>query len=237
MHTVYCIKNKENGKVYIGMTSRAIEERWKAHISCSNNSSPFRFHSAIRKYGVDNFELHELAKFETKEESAEFEEFVIDIMNTVHRKIGYNAKPGGCGGFIVPEEKIESWKKKLKKTTHKENNGRWSDISDDFILEKCKEYSDETNNFSYGMLLKLYPDFPKSFSKNRFNGKPLRQAFFEKYNFYLPKYQNTKEHNQKVRKSLTGKFWYYNELTGVSIQTKENLQYPWIKNKRGSNGN
>ena len=59
MAIVYKITNRVNGKSYIGHSVRTLEQRWKSHLSSVRQGSKFRFHSAIRKYGVDFWD-HEI---------------------------------------------------------------------------------------------------------------------------------------------------------------------------------
>lgn len=57
---IYKIRNKINGKIYIGQSIK-IEERWKSHILNSRQEkitdSSQVIHKAINKYGVENFEF------------------------------------------------------------------------------------------------------------------------------------------------------------------------------------
>ena len=48
------ITNKVNNKSYIGQTRYSLEFRWRQHQHKKDNTY---FHNAIKKYGVDNFEL------------------------------------------------------------------------------------------------------------------------------------------------------------------------------------
>ena len=68
IHYIYCYTNRENNKQYIGQTNN-IERRKKQHLQDSihchqghetSYNSPF--HSAIRKYGIDNFNFEILDK-------------------------------------------------------------------------------------------------------------------------------------------------------------------------------
>lgn len=49
-----------SGKSYVGLTTKTIEERKKEHLHSSynpnDNTYKTHFHSAIRKYGIENFE-------------------------------------------------------------------------------------------------------------------------------------------------------------------------------------
>ena len=100
---VYCITNTINGKKYIGMTGRTLTERWNSHCSSARNGSPFRFHSAIRKYGETSFSKEILFDDLSIQECRTIEEETIEEYNTMDH--GYNARPGGCGGSVVPDEK------------------------------------------------------------------------------------------------------------------------------------
>lgn len=56
MGYIYKISNTINNKLYIGMTRYNIEHRWKEHKS-SYQYKNTHLYSAMRKYGVDNFNI------------------------------------------------------------------------------------------------------------------------------------------------------------------------------------
>jgi len=59
MFYIYLIRR--NGKpVYVGFTSRTLEERWKEHCFASKGISECILHRAIRKYGIDNFTIENI---------------------------------------------------------------------------------------------------------------------------------------------------------------------------------
>ena len=93
MYTVYQHKNKINGKVYIGITSRIPEDRWGTN-GCNYKSSP-HFYSAIQKYGWDNFEHNILFENLTKEQACIKEQELINCFNSMNREFGYNFTSGG----------------------------------------------------------------------------------------------------------------------------------------------
>ena len=101
MYTVYQHKNKTNGKVYIGITSRKPEERW-GDKGCNYKTSP-HFYSAIQKYGWDNFEHNILFIDLTKEQACLKEQELIKKFNSMNRDYGYNSTSGG-EIFIMNEE-------------------------------------------------------------------------------------------------------------------------------------
>ena len=83
MYTVYQHKNKINGKVYIGITKQAPEERW-------NNGKKYKssphFYAAIQKYGWDNFEHNILFQNLTKEEACQKEQKLIQKLSEMAKK-------------------------------------------------------------------------------------------------------------------------------------------------------
>lgn len=98
MAYIYKVTNKTNGTVYIGQTRITIEQRWRDHcrVSFSKTSDErnFPLHAAIRKYGIDNFEVIEI---EECEEAIldEREIYWIAQYDSYHN--GYNASLGGDG--------------------------------------------------------------------------------------------------------------------------------------------
>lgn len=93
MYIVYQYKNKINGKIYIGITSRKPEERWGSN-GCNYKTSP-HFYSAIQKYGWDNFEHNILFTNLTKEQACLKEQELIKEFNSMNREYGYNSTSGG----------------------------------------------------------------------------------------------------------------------------------------------
>ena len=100
---VYKVTNKENGKIYIGITSQGVTTRWHKH--CSDglySNSNFPIHNAIRKYGKDNFQVEVI---ETIEDSTDYDQlkereiYWIKEFNSYNREVGYNLTLGGDGTF------------------------------------------------------------------------------------------------------------------------------------------
>jgi group I intron endonuclease len=96
MAYIYQIINKKNNKIYVGKTTDTIESRWKEHCQdykkeC-NEKRPL--YDAMKKYGINNFEISELEKC-SLEELNEKECYWIEILGSF--KNGYNATKGGDG--------------------------------------------------------------------------------------------------------------------------------------------
>ena len=116
MYTVYQHKNKINGKVYIGITSRKPEERW-GNNGCNYKTSP-HFYSAIQKYGWDNFEHNILFTNLLKEQACEKEQELIKYYNSMDKEFGYNSTSGG--EFFVMNKET---KEKISKAMMGNKNG------------------------------------------------------------------------------------------------------------------
>lgn len=93
---VYLIRNLLNGKKYVGQTASSLRERWQGHVSSAQSGSRFPIHCAIRKYGVGNFEISELARAANKEELDVLEQKHIAESRSMVPE-GYNRTAGGDG--------------------------------------------------------------------------------------------------------------------------------------------
>jgi group I intron endonuclease len=106
---VYMHTNKINNKVYVGITCRSVQERWKGGYRYAEDQPVF--HRAIKKYGWDGFEHIIFAEHLTKEEAINMEIALIALYKTNCRRYrnpsyGYNMTDGGegCSGHVVSEE-------------------------------------------------------------------------------------------------------------------------------------
>jgi group I intron endonuclease len=103
---VYLIENLENGKKYIGQTTRDLTERFREHCGNSGTSVSPKLKNAIKKYGKDCFcvdvlwESHECTQAELDAREMQF----IDEIGTLHPN-GYNLTRGGSGGRHSDETK------------------------------------------------------------------------------------------------------------------------------------
>lgn len=93
----YCVYkhiNKINGKIYIGITSKPINERWKNGYGYQRGT---HFRNAIDKYGWNNFD-HEIILDNLSEDQAKSKEIeLIKFYNSNNRIYGYNTTNGGDG--------------------------------------------------------------------------------------------------------------------------------------------
>lgn len=111
---VYCVyvHTSPSGKKYIGQTRNSPEERWGkngvGYLRKYKGSDKYHqpaFAQAILKYGWDNFEHEVIANNLTKEEADNFEKLLIEKLDTMNSKHGYNLKEGGSNGSHSKETK------------------------------------------------------------------------------------------------------------------------------------
>lgn len=104
MAYIYKITNLINGKSYIGKTSRSIEQRWNEHKKEIYNHYNRPLYTAMRKYGIDNFQIEQIE--ECKEENASNREiYWIKYYNT-YGSTGYNATRGGDSKFYIERQPV-----------------------------------------------------------------------------------------------------------------------------------
>ena len=100
---IYCAFNSLNGKRYIGQTIQNLQDRKRNHII--TNNCPY-FHSALIKYGEENFEWKIIDAGERGEELDEKEKFWISFFQTNNPSYGYNLTNGGQNGAIMSQNNI-----------------------------------------------------------------------------------------------------------------------------------
>lgn len=94
MGIVYKITNKINGKVYIGLTTTPLKERWRNHIvSVGRVKRPL--YNSMKKYGVENFLIEEIDRSNDFEELGKLERKYIEEYDSTNPEHGYNLTFGG----------------------------------------------------------------------------------------------------------------------------------------------
>lgn len=108
-YIVYKHTNKNNGKVYIGMTCQNAEDRWKNGHGYHNQ----HFNNAIEKYGWANFSHEVIAENLSKEDACELERILIKAYDATDPSKGYNQSLGGDGGGMYKKHHSEETKKRI----------------------------------------------------------------------------------------------------------------------------
>ena len=112
-YTVYKHTSPSN-KVYIGITNRKLEYRWKNGNGYRNNK---HFTNAINKYGWDNIKHEILFEKLTEYEAKIMEQMYIALYDSSNPKNGYNKTLGGDGtkGYKLTEKQRKKRSEKSKK--------------------------------------------------------------------------------------------------------------------------
>lgn len=241
MFSVYKITNLINGKMYIGFTKRTVDARWRSHCSSARNGSPFRFHSAIRKYGIDAWKIEVMAKFDSERDARKYEERRIaecDSMVT-----GYNAKPGGCGGRIVPETKIAQWKANLPIRNAGEGNGNFSGMTDGEIVSAfVSAHRSGVFDVSSGITDAIKKcsashGVPKSYRKNfRFTefggGTTGLRVALDRAGLIFPTRPVAPDRRDKIANAIRGRLWFTHKETGQQKQFADDPGEEWTKGRK-----
>lgn len=93
---IYKVTNIKNNKIYIGQTTKTLEERIYYHYYRADHSlniTHTHFINAIRKYGKENFKWEQIDIADTREELDNKEIYWIKYYNSVEN--GYNIQDGG----------------------------------------------------------------------------------------------------------------------------------------------
>jgi len=113
---IYKVTNTLNDKSYIGKTEHTFNKRKSDHLRHAKTDKGFAFHSAIRKYGEENF-VWEIVEDNIIDEITlnQKEEHYIALYKSFGPK-GYNMTKGGEGqkGWIPSDETRAKWSEQRK---------------------------------------------------------------------------------------------------------------------------
>jgi len=105
---IYKITNKVTNKIYIGLTSVSLKERWTNHKS--NCKNPAKYTSALycsmRKHGIENFNIEQIDTALSLEELNLKEKVYIKALNSLVPN-GYNLDDGGGSQNCHPETRAK----------------------------------------------------------------------------------------------------------------------------------
>lgn len=99
---IYKITNKVNGKVYIGQTTKTLQERKRQHLQCVKDGVNRHLYNAMRKYGTQSFKFEKLCTAKSKSELNYLEAKYITEYDSV--RTGYNMGYGGDNNVMFSDE-------------------------------------------------------------------------------------------------------------------------------------
>jgi len=95
--TIYLIRNKIDGKCYVGKTSRTPQFRWRQHKTEARiGRYKWPLYEAMRTHRLDNFEIMLLADVKQTRTLNRMEKEYIEKYQS--NSTGYNLDAGGAGG-------------------------------------------------------------------------------------------------------------------------------------------
>lgn len=193
INCIYMYINKNNGKKYIGQTVD-FNRRHKQHINASlsnmngyDENTPI--HRAMRKYGIDNFEIVILKQdLSDQEELNYWESFYIKEYNTLYRNgMGYNVSSGGSYGNPYAGKTEEEMKKISKKKSESRKGIKFT--------EEHKKHISE-NSYMKNIPSEQHPFYGKHHSEEA--NEKNKQAHIGKH--------HTEETKEQIKKTCTDKF-------------------------------
>lgn len=145
---VYQIKNKVNGKVYIG-SSKHIEQRWKSHIRDLQKGIHHSVHlqNAWNKYGEDAFIFSVLECCE-EFERYDLEQKYIDKYESYKEEKGYNIFKNAHvpSNPLQAEQNISN---SLKAQNRTGENGSYNKFTENQVIQVINLLQDSNNSFRY----------------------------------------------------------------------------------------
>ena len=96
--------------LYIGITTKSIEHRWKMHLNWAKSMKPYKLHEALNIFGKDNFSIEQIDSAEDFKILKDLEKKHIKSYNCIYPN-GYNLTAGGQG--VLGLKFSDETKKKL----------------------------------------------------------------------------------------------------------------------------
>jgi len=103
---LYKITNRLTGEFYIGQTIKSPDYRFRKHRELAVRGGGYFLHNALRRYGVDSFDLEVIKECQTQDELNEQEIKFIEEL-----KPDYNICPGGT--IRLSDASIEKMRQKM----------------------------------------------------------------------------------------------------------------------------
>jgi group I intron endonuclease len=141
---VYRVQNKQNNKVYIGISEKSLEERKKDHIKKSKKGKSYAFQQAIATHGADAFKWEQIDTATTTDELAKKEKEYILKYNS--KEEGYNQSQGGEIQKSVYQYDI-STEKLVEKFSNLTDAGAKFNLTKQDLSKVCLSVNKVSNGF------------------------------------------------------------------------------------------
>ena len=178
---IYIYINKINGHTYVGK-AKNFNIRYKQHITSSQNKKikdyNYPIHNAIRKYGIENFEIKILAENIPEEKIDDYEKFFIKRYKSLRTQNGYNIADGGQGGNNIAgktEEEMEEIRQKQSEANKGENNPFYGKHHSEETKKKIRDKVSGEKHHAYGKHLSEEHKRKISLANKGKHSKPRKQ--------------------------------------------------------------
>ena len=154
---IYMIRNKVNGKIYIGQAVDIEGDRWIRHRRELRDNKHYNEHlqRSWDKYGEESFEFSILLECEESDLNM-YEQYYIFELMTYDPRVGYNKNYGGDSGRHTEETKKKISESKKGKILSEETR---------------KKMSESHKGKNYGRIGENNPMYGKTGESNPFYGK------------------------------------------------------------------
>lgn len=202
-YIIYCIKNKINNKVYIGYTSKTIQERFLKHIKNAENKINRRLYDSMNHHGFDNFEIIEIDECDDKSKAEEMESWYIYIFKSKEPDRGYNMTWGGDGGHTLAQWSEEDRKKLYQRQAE---NRKRNSLEKYGVTSptKIKEVRDKISKSRKGKIISDEIRKKISDSHKKLGTKPPTPSWANETHPFFGK-KHTKESKKKISDARRGK--------------------------------
>jgi len=188
-----------NGKGYIGITSKTLDERFNGHAKHSDAGADIKLSKALRKYGAESFNKEVIDQRETKELAEQAEIYYIEKYDTYYN--GYNSTKGGGGLDSETASKLKKsyWDSECSNAQRKKQSEQWkkqqpagADWTGRKHTEETKEKIRAKNKLwkpTEEMRRKTSEGNKKAWAEGKFDNRPMP----------------TEEHKRKISEGLKGR--------------------------------
>jgi group I intron endonuclease len=214
---IYLITNRNDGKYYIGKTIQPIIRRWNSHLKMARNGSLCHLHAAVRKYGIDAFDIEVIAEAGNHEHLNNLETLWIIALRCYESEVGYNSTFGGEGGRFNAEVRAKLSRMRKGKPTPQFQTPE-ARAKGNAALKGRKLSDEHRRNIGKGLLASGRTYKPLSDDVRQRIGANLRGA--RNPNFGK---ERSPEHCENLRKALTGR--QFSEETKARMSRSATARY------------